>query len=61
MVRNSAALCAQIGRLATPQAEALGGPFEKKVQDFFREVCMRALRSSGHIRISASQTLEDCR
>lgn len=38
MVRGSASLAAQVGRLATPQAEALGGPFEKKVQDFFREV-----------------------
>ncbi|CAL5218776.1 g495 [Coccomyxa viridis] len=38
MVRGSASLSAQIGRLATPQAELLGGPFEKKVQDFFREV-----------------------
>ena len=47
MVRGSAALGAQIGRLATPQAEALGGPFEKKVQDFFREVCTRAYYSSG--------------
>ena len=43
MVRGSASLGAQIGRLATPQAEALGGPFEKKVQDFFREVCIRVL------------------
>jgi hypothetical protein len=40
MVRGSASLGAQIGRLATPKAEALGGPFEKKVQDFFREVRM---------------------
>ena len=38
MVRGSASLGAQIGRLATRKAEALGGPFEKKVQDFFREV-----------------------
>ena len=40
MVRCSASVAAQIGRLASPQADALGGPFEKKVQDFFREVCV---------------------
>lgn len=43
MVRGSASLGAQIGRLATPKAEALGGPFEKKVQDFFREVRMSGM------------------
>ena len=48
MVRGSASLGAQVGRLATPQAEALGGPYEKKVQDFFREVCMCALPSQTH-------------
>ena len=40
MVRCSASVAAQVGRLASPQADALGGPFEKKVQDFFREVCV---------------------
>ncbi len=49
MVRGSASLGAQIGRLATPQAELLGGPFEKKVQDFFREVCMQVSCTSDAV------------
>ncbi|KAK9804497.1 hypothetical protein WJX73_010814 [Symbiochloris irregularis] len=39
MVGASSPLLAQIGRLATPPAEALGGASVDKARDFFREVC----------------------
>jgi len=42
MVRFTPQPFAQIGRLTTPPAEALGGQVEGKVKDFFREVCYAA-------------------
>jgi hypothetical protein len=38
MVRISSPLAAQIGRLATPPAEAFGGELAGKAKEFYREV-----------------------
>lgn len=39
MVRPTPTFLAEIGRLATPPQEALGGAAQDKARDFFREVC----------------------
>lgn len=43
--RPSRAALAQIGRLATPTPEALGGSVEDKAKDFFREVGLKKVSS----------------
>lgn len=37
MVRPTCAVAAQIGRLATPAADAIGGELGGKAKDFYRE------------------------
>ena len=45
MVRYAPAVAAQVGRLATPAQESLGGSLEGKAKHFFREVGDRGPRA----------------